>query len=193
MLKQCDFDRIFPNEEEKYPQEIGMSKKHLQSKHSSSTSNSNRGNKNPRRNLVWLWVSLGAIVIIGLGFLLFHPANAPASAGIPTQARLASVEITPAQAYAKYQQGVFFLDVRIQDEWNQFHLAKSTLIPLDQLPSRLNELPKDQDIIVVCLSGHRAQSGVVILQQAGFTRVAYMNGGLQAWIAAGYPVERGTP
>ena len=61
-----------------------MSKKHLQSKHSSSTSNSNRGNKNPRRNLVWLWVSLGAIVIIGLGFLLFHPANAPASAGIPT-------------------------------------------------------------------------------------------------------------
>jgi len=170
-----------------------MSKKHLQSKHSSFTSRSNRGNKNPGRNLVWLWVSLGAVLIIGLGILLFQPAHAPSSAGIPAQATLASVEITPAQAYAKYQQGIFFLDVRTQDEWNQFHLAKSTLIPLDQLPNRLNELPKDQTIIVVCLSGHRAQSGVAILQQAGFTHVAYVSGGLQAWSVAGYPVERGTP
>ena len=91
------------------------------------------------------------------------------------------------------QQGAFFLDVRSQAEWEQFHVAVSTLIPLDQLPNRLSELPKDKDIVVVCLSGHRSQSGVAILQQAGFTRVSYVSGGLQAWIAAGFPVQGTTP
>jgi rhodanese-related sulfurtransferase len=104
-----------------------------------------------------------------------------------------SAEITPAQAYAKYQQGTFFLDVRSQDEWNQFHISGSTLIPLDQLQDRLGELPKSQDIIVVCLSGHRSQSGVTILQKAGFTRVSCLSGGLQAWTAAGYPVQGNAP
>jgi rhodanese-related sulfurtransferase len=103
------------------------------------------------------------------------------------------VEITPAQAYAKYQQGAFFLDVRSQDEWNQFHIAGSTLIPLDELPNRLNELPRNQDIVVICLSGHRSQSGVAILQQAGFPRLSYLSGGLQAWTAAGYPVQGNAP
>jgi len=128
-----------------------------------------------------------------VGILLIHPGKTSPIQNIPTQTRVSSVEITPTQAYAKYQQGVFFLDVRTQAEWNQFHLSRSTLIPLDQLQSRLGELPKDKDIVVICLSGHRAQSGAAILQQAGLTRVAYMSGGLQAWIAAGYPVQSGTP
>jgi rhodanese-related sulfurtransferase len=82
------------------------------------------------------------------------------------------------------------LDVRSQDEWDQFHIAGSKLIPLDELPNRLTELPKDNDIVVVCLSGHRSQSGTVILQQAGFTRVSCLRGGLQAWMDLNFPVEK---
>ena len=104
-----------------------------------------------------------------------------------------TVEISPAQAYAKYQQGAFFLDVRSQEEWNQFHIAGSTLIPLDQLQNRLSELPNNKDIVVVCLTGHRSMSGATILQQAGFTRVSTLSGGLQAWIDANYPVVRASP
>ena len=157
-----------------------MSRKHPKSTHIPSESASHRRHTTHKRNLTWLWVGLGALLVAVVGILLLASKVTP------------SVEISPAQAYAKYQQGVFFLDVRTQEEWNQFHLAKSTLIPLDQLPNRLSELPKNQDIVVVCLSGHRSQSGVAILQQAGFTRVSYLTGGLQAWIAAGYPVQ-GTP
>jgi rhodanese-related sulfurtransferase len=64
---------------------------------------------------------------------------------------------------------------------------------MDQLQGRLSELTKDQDNIAVCLSVHRSQSEVAILQQAGFTCVFYIYGGLQVLIAAGYLVERGTP
>jgi rhodanese-related sulfurtransferase len=67
------------------------------------------------------------------------------------------------------------------------------LIPLEQLAARLNELPKNQDIVVVCQTGVRSRSGATLLQQTGFPHVAYVSGGLQAWMAAGYPVESGTP
>jgi len=100
-----------------------------------------------------------------------------------------ATDISVAEAYQKYQQGAFFLDVRSQAEFDQAHIANSTLIPLDELPNRLGELPRDQGIIVVCLSGHRSEEGMTILREAGFSRAACMTGGLTAWDAAGYILE----
>jgi rhodanese-related sulfurtransferase len=134
-----------------------------------------------KRNLTWLWVGLGVLVVVVIGFLLLRPQTA------------SSVEITPAQAYAKFQQGAYFLDVRTQDEWNQGHIAGSTLIPLDELQNKLTELPRDREMVVVCRSGVRSKEGVSILQKAGFTRVSCLSGGLLAWKAAGYPIDSGTP
>ena len=167
-----------------------MSRKHDITNHAGSTAQ--HRHKTHRRNLAWLWVSIGALLLVAVAILLIQSKAGPSAGNFPTQS-IASVGITPAQAYTKYQQGIFFLDVRTQDEWNQFHLQNSTLIPLDQLPNRLSELPKDKEIVVVCLSGHRAQSWVTILQQAGFPQVSYLSGGLQAWVAGGYPVEGKAP
>jgi rhodanese-related sulfurtransferase len=169
-----------------------MARKHPQSKHSSSTPSFSRRKNTHKRNLAWLWVTLGAVFIVGLG-ILFLSQQSTKSAGTTAAQANAIPEITVSDAYAKYQQDAFFLDVRNQSEWDQFHLAKSTLIPLDQLQNRLSELPKDRDIVVICRSGHRSQSGVAILQQAGFTRVVCMSGGLQAWVDAGYPVVGKAP
>jgi phage shock protein E len=158
-----------------------MARKHKALKNASSPPTPHQRHKLRRRNLILLWAGLGVLLIAFVAIILFAPKTP------------APVEITPAQAYAKYQLGAFFLDVRSQDEWNQFHIAGSTLIPLDQLQNRLDELPRDKDIVVVCLSGHRSQSGVTILQQAGFTEVSCMIGGLQAWMNANYPIESATP
>jgi rhodanese-related sulfurtransferase len=81
------------------------------------------------------------------------------------------------------------LDVRTQEEWNEFHAPNTTLIPLDQLASRLNEVPTDREIVVVCRSGNRSQQGRDILLNAGFEQVTSMTGGLNEWQASGYPVE----
>jgi rhodanese-related sulfurtransferase len=88
-----------------------------------------------------------------------------------------------------YQNGAFVLDVRTQEEWNEFHAPNTTLIPLDQLASRLNEVPRDRQIVVVCRSGNRSQQGQDILLNAGFEQVTSMTGGLNEWRASGYPVE----
>ncbi len=144
--------------------------------------------KRPKEKLTWLWVTLAALAITAVGILALYAQGTPANPASATQTAVL-VEISPAQAYSKFQQGAFILDVRSQEEWDQFHVKGSLLIPLDQLSDRLSELPLDQDILVVCLSGHRSQSGTFLLLQAGFTRVFCLSGGLQAWRDAGYPLE----
>jgi rhodanese-related sulfurtransferase len=99
-----------------------------------------------------------------------------------------SSTITVNEAYNMYQNGAFVLDVRTLEEWNEFHAPNTTLIPLDELASRLNEIPRDRQIVVVCRSGNRSQQGRDILLNAGFGQVTSMMGGLNEWRASGFPI-----
>lgn len=137
--------------------------------------------KAARSRPAWPWILLGVGIVLVLAFAVLRLAPNP-----PT-------EVSVSQAYEKYQQGAFFLDVRTQGEWDQMHLANSTLIPLDQLSSRLAEVPKDKDVVVICRSGARSKEGMTILRGAGYTRAVCMTGGLLAWQAAGYPLEAKAP
>lgn len=122
-----------------------------------------------------------AIVALIIYLIAANTGGSASTAALPG-------EISVGQAYEKYQAGTFLLDVRTQEEWDEYHAPNTTLIPLDQLPSRLSELPKDQEIVVVCRSGNRSQQGRDILLQAGFNATS-MAGGLKEWYASGYPTE----
>jgi rhodanese-related sulfurtransferase len=100
-------------------------------------------------------------------------------------------EISVEEAVSKRNSGAFILDVRQPEEWSEFHVPDSTLIPLGELASRLNELPKDQEIVIVCRSGNRSAQGRDILLEASFTQVTSMAGGLTQWKAEGYPTVSG--
>lgn len=122
-------------------------------------------------------MALGAVI-------WFIASGATASTSLPH-------EISVADALTEKANGAFILHVRQPDEWNDFHIAGSTLIPLDQLPSRLNELPKNQEIVVVCRTDHRSAEGRDILLNAGFAQVTSMTGGLTQWKASGYATVSG--
>ncbi len=124
----------------------------------------------------WNWAFIGLAILV-VAVLILLAANRTSN------------NISPAEAYTKYQQGVFILDVRTQEEYDQVHIPDSTLIPLDELAYRSDELPADREIIVVCLKGKRSQEGMQILQEAGFKKVRCLDGGLEAWVKAGYPTE----
>jgi hydroxyacylglutathione hydrolase len=70
------------------------------------------------------------------------------------------------------------LDVRGINEYKTVHLASSVHIPLGYLRDRLNELPRDQKIVVHCASGGRSPIAVSILKQAGFENVYEIAGGI---------------
>ncbi len=162
-------------------------KKTTQIKKGSQTKKSLQSKKNPLSNPAnrrWLLITAAAaIVLVILAFLAitqqYQLAEAPATT------------VSVAQAYDKYNQGVFLLDVREQSEWDDFHIPDTTLIPLGELESRLAELPEDQEIVVVCRSGNRSQDGLDILKANGFVTVSSMDGGVTEWKAAGYPITTG--
>lgn len=127
-------------------------------------------------------VQFGILAVVALIIYLI------ASSTGGTAAATTASEISVEEAYQKYQAGTFVLDVRTPEEWDEYHAPNTTLIPLDELPNRLSELPKDQEIVVVCRSGNRSQQGRDILLDAGFNATS-MAGGLKEWYAMGYPIE----
>lgn len=88
----------------------------------------------------------------------------------------------------------WLLDVREPFEWEAGHAPTAHHIPLGELGERQDELPEDQQLLVICRSGARSRMVTDALTQAGYP-AANVEGGMGAWQAAGAPVERddGTP
>jgi adenylyltransferase/sulfurtransferase len=94
--------------------------------------------------------------------------------------------MTPEELKQKLDAGddLFVLDVREPNEYQINRIPGSTLIPLGELPRRLSELPQGAgapDIVVHCKMGGRSAKAVAFLQQAGFTKVHNLAGGISAW------------
>ena len=93
-------------------------------------------------------------------------------------------------ATVKDRDDVFMLDVREQWEYDEGHIPGVTLIPMGDVASRLADIPTDQEVIVTCRSGNRSGQITDFLRQQGFDNVHNMEGGILAWEAAGYDVEK---
>jgi rhodanese-related sulfurtransferase len=88
---------------------------------------------------------------------------------------------------------LFLLDVRRQAEWEGVgYIDGAISVPLNDLPANLAELPTDKSapIVVICATGHRGTPAQMYLQALGYTNVRNLNGGMNGWINAGFPVEK---
>jgi len=119
------------------------------------------------------------------------PAATPAQSA-PVAVQPLPAEVSTADALALREAGAFILDVRQPDEWTAGHIPDATLIPLGDLASRVAEVPKDRQVVVVCRSGNRSATGRDVLLGAGYPSVTSMAGGMNDWAAAGYPTESGS-
>jgi len=75
---------------------------------------------------------------------------------------------------------IFVLDVREPHEYQICNIG-GHLIPLGDLPKRVNELDTSREIVAHCRSGVRSAKAVNFLQQAGFKKVTNLAGGILAW------------
>ena len=78
----------------------------------------------------------------------------------------------------------FILDVREPQEYQICNIPGSTLIPLGELPARLQELEGRGEMIVHCKSGARSAKAVKLLREAGFAQARNLRGGILRWIDA---------
>jgi adenylyltransferase/sulfurtransferase len=73
------------------------------------------------------------------------------------------------------------LDVREPHEWDICHIEGAQLLPLSELPARMHELDPARPYFVHCKTGVRSAKAIGLLQQAGFTRLKNVRGGIKAW------------
>jgi rhodanese-related sulfurtransferase len=90
---------------------------------------------------------------------------------------------TPHVQVSAVPDDAFLLDVREPDEWSAGHVEGSLHIPMGLLTARLDEIPQDCRVVVVCRSGHRSARVTDYLRQQGYD-VVNLDGGLVAWQAA---------
>jgi rhodanese-related sulfurtransferase len=85
------------------------------------------------------------------------------------------------------------LDVRTPGEFDTAHVPGARLIPLDDLDAAvfLKQHAPDKPIYVLCQSGGRARKAIEKFRRAGFENCVLVEGGTQAWMDAGLPLNRG--
>lgn len=101
----------------------------------------------------------------------------------PAAAPVTSGDIDPVEVKAMIDRGDNFvlIDVREPHEYAIAKIPYAKLIPLGEVPKRLAELNKADDIVMHCKSGARSAKACNILREAGFQRVRNMKGGILAW------------
>lgn len=96
-------------------------------------------------------------------------------------------DLSVAQVKVLYEsKQAYLIDVREPWEYKKSYIQGVTLIPLKKLSKKLEQIPKDQPVILVCASGFRSDKARNLLEYEGFNNVHNMLGGMQAWEEAGY-------
>lgn len=100
------------------------------------------------------------------------------------QRKIGGKKISPAEAKKRLEteKGIILLDVRTKAEYQEKHIPKSTLIPVDVLENEANsKIPdKNSEIFVYCKSGGRSARAVKILKKLGYTYINNL-GGIMSW------------
>lgn len=101
--------------------------------------------------------------------------------------------VTAQEARALVEAGVDLVDVREQNEWATGHLPGARLVPLAQLcADPKGKLPRD-GVLFVCARGGRSRTAATVAAEAGLKDVASLEGGTEAWAAAGLPIDVPAP
>lgn len=85
--------------------------------------------------------------------------------------------------------GVQLVDVREPWEYDEAHIAGCRLIPMGDVPARLDEIDRNVTAVIYCRSGGRSGKIVSRLRDEGYTRVLNLKGGILAWVNAQLPTE----
>jgi rhodanese-related sulfurtransferase len=93
------------------------------------------------------------------------------------------------QAFARSKAGAVLVDVRSEQEFAAAHPKGARNVPPSRIGAGGGGLAPDDEILVICLSGHRSLTQARRLAKMGYTNVANVAGGLRAWQQAGLPVK----
>jgi len=132
----------------------------------------------------WVQQNIGnVLIVLVLAWLVWKRFIAPKLSGVKA--------MSATDYHAFRQEDHTLLDVRSSTEWTSGHPPQALHIELGQISTRMNELPKDKPLVVICASGNRSAMAATKLANSGFELVYNFSGGMGSWKSAGLPVKTG--
>ena len=83
------------------------------------------------------------------------------------------------------------VDIRERDEFLAVRVDGTLFVPVSQLAARLDEIPRDRPVLLICATGSRSTNATAYLLGQGWADVASVAGGIEGWQRLGLPVRRG--
>ena len=102
-----------------------------------------------------------------------------------------AVEVSIDQLKQVRQDGAMVVDVRNDDEYVAGHVSGAQSLPLPEVEARMQELPKDQTVYLICQGGGRSGKAADLLGAAGYD-VRSVAGGTSAWVESGGDITTGS-
>lgn len=131
--------------------------------------------------------------LLGAGALAWAlgvpPFGTPAHAGHAAMVNALDVDYIRAQ----YERGrkLAAVDLRSRDEYRHGHLPGAQSLPMDQLTTRFQEVPRTDLVVLYCdCSRSEVERAYWFLRQQGYRNLSVLESGFAAWAQRGYPVER---
>ena len=107
------------------------------------------------------------------------------------QANIRRCTVSEARAAVVGSEQCQLVDVREFSECETERVTGAAFAPLSALEQNVNVIDRNRPIYLMCRSGKRAGQAAERLARLGYNDLRVIDGGLQAWMAAGLPVERG--
>jgi adenylyltransferase/sulfurtransferase len=112
---------------------------------------------------------------------IFAPIDYDQFCGARPDGTVPAISVSELKRKIDAHEAFQLIDVREPFEYELARIQGSRLIPLGEIPERVDELPREKPIVVHCHSGQRSAQAVRLLQQRGFTTVYNLDGGIDAW------------
>ncbi len=104
-----------------------------------------------------------------------------AAAAEAAEEAVPEISVTELKARLDAREDLLLVDVREPYEYDIARIPGAKLIPLGELPSRMSELDSAQEIALHCKTGKRSAQALRTLREAGFSKLANVRGGIEAW------------
>jgi len=101
-------------------------------------------------------------------------------------------EIDSATLHSRLAAGeeIYLVDIRTPAEVAQGAIPDAAYLPMHLIPLRMNELPRDKEVVLYCRSGARSYHACAYLAQQGFDNVVNLRGGIIGWARGGFEIDR---
>ena len=110
------------------------------------------------------------------------------ASGAAAGARVETIDVN--EAFARQKRGAKLIDVRSPAEFRGSRPKGARNVPPALIKHDETGLGRDDELLIICLSGHRSPRQAKHLAGAGFSNVTNVHGGLMAWKKAGLPVKK---